>query len=204
MILNYANFRDLFGSYLLIKDDKKAQAIDKELNQNNEDANSLFSYCYIDHEEGLSFIVLSTATMKTEIDYHERNDFSKDIILRKYEVKNSECEFLDKEPMNIYDEYLEDFLRNHTNPELEKVRGFELIDSSRDDEKPDDIFVFFEKRIFRPEILWVRTEKLESDYIVGKLLNSPSQNFGLKIFDEVKVVFNLDANDEVFCIADLE
>lgn len=51
--------------------------------------------------------------------------------------------------------------------------------------------------------MWVRGMELKKDHILAKLLNQPSQDFGINAGDIVRVIVYEDELGEISCIADL-
>ena len=165
---------------------------------------------YIDYERGLSFLTLSYAYYDGDsVNIYKRNDdFSIFSITRRDAFENSQFLRID-EIKNVYTEdgfnlnCFEDYVKRHMehyvqNDDITELRNLKSLDKFRNDEYPDDILVIFFKKGCTPEGMWVRYEKKENEYIVGKLLNSPHQNLGVDMGDSVK--FSIEEDK---CVCDL-
>ena len=231
MLIRDENFRELYGSYIIVKNRDNAQDVarsfqidsimDEDLDNDEfqkkfksikipKDINSLLVVPYIDYERGLSFLTLSYAYYDGDsVNIYKRNDdFSIFSITRRDAFENSQFLRID-EIKNVYTEdgfnlnCFEDYVKRHMehyvqNDDITELRNLKSLDKFRNDEYPDDILVIFFKNGCTPEGMWVRYEKKENEYIIGKLLNSPDQNLGVDMGDSVKFIIG-----EEMCICDL-
>lgn len=207
------SFRELYGKYIQILDKEQAESLVKPMELDDGEifrqidcdmeVNSIFVYCYIDHHAGMSFEVLTVGLYEDGINrIHERTDFKSMIKLRKDLFDNLDACVLEDDSYfdENYGEYVRDHDKFYTNPQLDKIRNLQAIDSIRDDMFPDDILVVFFKEGLQKEGMWVRLEKIDDDLptvndepgqfplLYGELLNQPKQDFGVNIGDSVRVL----------------
>lgn len=69
--------------------------------------------------------------------------------------------------------------------ELEKCCSFDFLDGCREPAFPDDVRVLFLKKENKPEECWVRISGIGDHVLLGKLLNQPYQDFGVREGDMV-------------------
>ena len=177
--------------------------------------NAIFAVGYIDHTAGMSFYILSTASLEgKDVKIVKREKFDAMSITRKDSVNDFEFEFL--EDLNATDDfdleyykesaYVDDHFKHYyVNDNVEMLRYAYMLDDSRHADFPDDVEVLFIKEGLQIERMCARCEDVTEDQIVvGTLLNTPIQEFGLEAGDEVKFFpYNPQDGDEWVLICDL-
>ena len=220
------SFRELYGKYIQILDKEEAESLVKPMDVGDGEiiksidcdmeVNSIFVYCYIDHHAGMSFEVITVGMYEDGRNrIHERTDFKSAIKFRKDIFDNFDVCVLEDDSYfdEKYGEYVRDHNKFYTNPQLEKIRDLQVIDSIRDDMFPDDILVIFFKEGMQNEGMWVRLEKMDDDLplingeegefplFYGTLLNQPNQDLGVNMGDEVRVALIRYDDGEVAAFA---
>ena len=234
MLIKNAKFRDIYLKYLVILSQEDAEMQERMFNiesimdsvKDDDDlsdklkhsavdknVNAILTVPYIDHSAGISFLVLATGYCEdNDLHIYKRKDFStfqtvrKDkfddvdfVLLEDLNSLTADCEF------DYYSDYAKEILPRYTSDDLGAIRYLELLDDARNKDYPDDVLVYFFKKDFQPEGMWVRCEKIHEDCIEGILLNSPNQDFGLEYGDTVKFNVQYDENDEeYFCFVIVE
>lgn len=234
MMIKDAKFRDIYLKYVVILSKEDAEMNERMFNiaaimdsigddgdlgealktfPIDNEVNAVVTVPYIDHQAGLSFLVLATALIEdNNLFIYRRNDFSAAIKVRRDKYEDDEFMlFEDFDSLNIqgefsyYSDYAKDMLSGYSTEDLNTLRHFTLLDDARNEDNPDDVLVFFFKKGLKTEGMWVRHEKLTENYIEGILLNTPNQDFGISYGD--KVIFNIKKDEEdgeYFCYAIVE
>lgn len=227
MLVGDEHFRKLYHSFIIVKSKEDAisqeqffkistidfDSLEDELHNIpvENDVNSLLLYPYIDHTAGMSFLVVATAFLEdNRAIIYNRDSFEVMSTIRKDKLNDKEfvyandCYVNEDFDLDSHMEYVTEISRGYCkNANVEAFRMLDIIDESRNEDYPDDVLVYFFKEGLNPEGMWVRGEELKEGYFIGKLLNSPNQDFGLDINDEIKVFLQKDEEDNIFCIADL-
>lgn len=172
-----------------------------------EDADSVLTYGYIDHETGMRFEIISTASIRNgglQI-YNDRPEGIRAFI--KADVVNEMEGFLPKNKNDLYEinKELIDSLINayEDNDEILKTREMGFLDEQRDSICIDDVQVILFRDGFQPESCWVRIEGLGENTIIGNLLNEPYQDFGYHAGDRVAFFAQKTEDGKVICVADM-
>ena len=234
MLIKDEHFRKLYKRPIIIKDKEFSHKIarslvidtvwdddlsDEELKDRMESieiedtTNSILVIPYIDHTAGMSFHVLTTASINHDtVKIFKRDNFEAMINCRKDSVNNSEFEYL--ENLNVNEDFnLEDYSRSleivnsyFVNDDIEQLRFVGTLDSSRHEDFLDDVEVLFFKEGLQIEKMWVRYENIiEVPIIEGKLLNEPYQDFGVSAGDKVRFFpYQPEDNKEYVLICNLD
>ncbi len=233
MLFKDEDFRKLYQSYVIIKDDEFAKRIAKTLEFTNvwEEGlssdelsekissvevdvrvNAIFAKVYIDHTAGISLLILSTAHLeKDTVEIFKRESFDSLSNTRMDSVANSEFEYLENLNVNEdfdlehYSEFAEITDSYKVNEKVEMLRYVDILDDCRHEAFPDDYEVIFVKEDCQMEKMWVRCEGLTEDQIiVGNLMNSPYQDLGVDAGDEVHFFpYRPEDGDDWILICDL-
>ena len=232
MLFKDEDFRKLYQSYVIIKDDEFAKRIAKTLQidsimedgltgeelgeklntiEVDERINAIFAKVYIDHTAGISLLILSTAHIeKDTVEIFKRENFDIFSNARMDSVADSEFEYL--ENLNVNEdfdlEYYSEFAQTDSykvNEKVEMLRYVDILDDCRHEAFPDDYEVIFVKEDCNMEKMWVRCEGLTEDQmILGNLMNSPYQDLGVDAGDEVRFFpYHPEGEDEWILICDL-
>lgn len=205
-------FRDIMGKMLLVESnlsgnieqlfqlttsDSMDNLLSDEINLDDlpavNNVNSFLVSPYIDHQAGISFLVLATSYTDDEIAINERADsFSVFSTLRKNELNDAEFIYIDSNELmdlTIYEEYATETLKGYGNDDLNLIRSIVDIDVYRDDTFFDDVQVLLASDDLKSEIVWIRSEKiLDDNLFAGVLLNEPYEDFGVHQGDIVRFV----------------
>lgn len=186
------SFRKLAGNYVLLTNIpmERFQLYNSEF-QCLEGDNALLTYGYIDHQASLSFEILCFAKYIPEKRIELRPGNSKisfkirydgmvgDVVVLPYDI--SMAEFHNKVKM-VSEGY-------RYSDDVEEIRKYDLIDSDRHPQFPDDVGALLFKEGVQMEKVWVRTSAIINGKIAGYLLNQPhSSKFDLKRGDMVTLV----------------
>lgn len=157
------DFRNLDKKFVAIKNPEMAMKFHED---DDLDVDSLICYSYIDHFNGISFLVLTTAF---EGELNRREDFSKDYVIPKRDVEDDLMEFIDS-----YDEYMTYIeLTVGDDHQYDEIRNFRLIDDARDQYNPDLIEVEF----ISPDgyqTIQLRCENIICSKIIGEAIEDLS------------------------------
>ena len=181
------SFRELERKFLIINNPKYAK-----LTGTTHEANSVLCYGYVDNSAGLTYQVVAP-TLYIGGDYTVVDSIT--VISLKIRAGSiSPEEIIPVKNQSLFRQFshivenINEFY--YTDTERKKCRCVEELDQFRHPEFPDDVQVMFSKNGFRPEGIWVRTQRVlgkEGKFIIlsGCMLNTPHANFGLKSGDTV-------------------
>lgn len=233
MLVKDENFRKLYKSHVIIRDEEFSRQIaqgleidsiwedslsDDEFKEKmesievDERINAVLAIGYIDHTAGLSFFILTTASLNgNDVTIFRREKFDTLSNVRKGKVNDFEFEYL--ENLNVNDdfdlEYYAEFSKivdNYfVNDKVEMLRLVEILDGARNEDYPDDLEVLFIRQGLQIEQMWVRCEDMTEDQrIIGTLLNTPYQEFGIAAGDKVEFFpYKPEDSNEWVLICDL-
>lgn len=231
MLIKEESFRNLYRSLVVIKNEKFAKQMNRSIqeidimaddlspDEKDEkikaievpgDINAIFAGPYVDHDRGLSFVLLSTGTLDGDsVSIMKRKDLSNLHIFTKANVSDSKFEYIenlkvnDGFDINHYRDFTDAFIQNTTSEAMEALRSMDILDSSREPDYPDDIIVQFIREGFKIESMWVRYENIDDEGLIeGHLLNTPHQDLGIESGDIVKI-FPYKLDDEWIIVCDL-
>lgn len=180
------DFRKLDKKFVAIKNPDLALKFHED---DSTDVDSLICYSYIDHEKGISFLVLTTAF---EGEMYERIDFSKDYIIAKKDVEDEVIEFIDS--CDDYLNYIDSAIDN--SEKYAEIRNYALIDEARDKDNPDLVKVEF----ISPdscEHLLVSCENIIGSKIIGETVENSTKIKKLKKGMQVVVSYSYDFKDRL-------
>lgn len=233
MLIREEHFRNLYKSYVIIKNKEFSHQIartlqidsiweddmsNEELKEKmdsievNDKINAIFAIAYINHTSGMTFSTLSTAYLNGKnVNICKREKFDSINIFKKGEVNDFEFEYLENLNTNSdfnlkeYEEFSKYLDSYETNEKVTILRFIDILDDSREPDYPDDLKVIFVKEGLQNEVMWVRCENIDEDQrIDATLLNTPYQDFGIKEGDMVKIFpYNIKDTDKWVVICDL-
>ena len=200
-----AGFRPFYHQYVLFPVTAAGSAVSDYKHFN--EADSIVTYGYIDHETGFRFEVLSTASIRKD-QFQIFNDrpegkrvFIKAEIINEVEgfaIKDRDGQYAaNKELIDLITEGYEQ------NEEIMNSRMMSFLDESRDPFNIDDVQVQLHKEGNQIEACWARIEGLEEHVIIGKLLNEPYQDFGYHEGDTIAFFVQKTEDDKIVCIGDM-
>ena len=188
MLCGDVNFRKIHRHLILIKDERTINDLKPRINF-PQNCDSLLMFCYIDNEVGLTFDFLCPYNSRENV-YYERNMKELRQIYRKGFFNNCEIEVI---PDNILKSenlinYINSIIDNYENDENKIfTRKIQELDHLRENDYPDDILVYLYKEGLNTERVWVRLTKVENGKLFGLLQNEPNGNFGIHLFNEIKI-----------------
>jgi len=198
MLCGNVNFREIHRRLILVKDDRAINDLKSRIHF-PENSDSLLMFCYIDTEAGLTFEFLCTYNSQKN-EYYERDIKELRQIYRKGFFNNCEIEII---PDNILkskflNEYINSIIDNYENDENKIfTRKIKDIDHLRENDFPDDILVYIYKEGLNTERVWVRLSKVENGKLYGLLQNEPNSNFGIHLFNEIKIEIFKDEEGKI-------
>jgi len=185
-------FRDICYSFVRIKD-KNALAQLKEIMVVPDRCDSVFAYCYIDQDAGITFEILHPAVYgKKEIVARESLSMSIKVRAEDYRKSNPVLDiFLDGKSLlsPLFIDYIDSINREYrADDDVEEARTLFQWDSLRARDFPDYIRALLYKDEFQPEQVWVKSKKAVDGHIHGVLVNEPDHNYGVHVGDEVVIL----------------
>jgi len=166
---------------------------------------AILTYCYVDHEAGTTFQVLSPCFIDgnsinvgdAETDTAFKIRYQDDFIITAVDYMLDFYQFNDT--VKIIKECYE------CTDEVEAIRQYTLIDELRYQGNPDDVLVTFIAPDTKSESMWVRLEHIVDGKLVGHLLNSPySKNFGVGYGDNISMILLNDDEKGKTLLAETE
>ena len=172
-----------------------------------DEADSIVTYGYIDHETGFRFEVLSTASIRNDQFqiFNDRPEESRVFI--KAEAINETEGFALKNKDEIYaanSQIIDSITSNYEdNEEIRESRSMSFLDEARDPFCIDDVQVYLYKQGNQVEACWARIEGLGDHVIIGTLINEPYQDFGYHQGDTIGFFVQKTEDDKVICVCDM-
>ncbi len=181
------NFRDMYHEicFLSVNGNISKTMKSSDLPRPKE-ANGVLVYGYIDHEAGFTFEVLGWGFY----DHGKISPFAgnKEVSskLRRSSVADCIIVFANHVDLSSYQDKIDMVKETYSSTDsVEITRGIESIDNSRNTDYPDDVLVYLLAENKDPEGCWVRCLGVDENEIKGRLLNEPSQNFGVHSGDVI-------------------
>lgn len=169
-------------------------------------ANCVLTYGYIDHEAGLSMEILAAGISDgNRFRFFDGNDSIRSFI-RIGAVKEYDFFWFEDEDNSLKERYAEKIKmleEYNQSEEIEKTRGMGFLDDSRNPEFVDDVLVYLTREGLQPEGCWVRISGLGDHWIMGTLLNEPSQNFGYHLGETIAFFVQETEDKKVICYSDM-
>ena len=163
-------------------------------------------YGYIDPDKGLMLEVLGAGKQAPKYFYFKDPYEGRRITINISDVADVPFLWFEKLEPRFYKKYaprIEKLKRYDGSEDLEKSREFDFLDGCREPSFPDDVRVLFSKEGLKPEECWVRITGLGDHVLLGKLLNQPYQDMGVKEGDEVMFYVRKESDEKIVCVADL-
>ena len=205
MKLDDISFRDVYHKICFISAGKNFKALTQNL-PNRDNANGTLAYGYIDHEAGLTFEILSSATMSEDGSINPYKCDNKTSIKYRYGSGSGSNIYILQDTAVLTEQYQEkiDMVNKgyQCSESVEVIRSIEAIDDSRSREYPDDVMVILLRGNNHPEGCWVRCEGVKENQIVGRLLNEPDQEFGVHSGDMISFGI-VKTENKILCISRL-
>jgi len=200
-----AGFRPFYHQYVLFPITAAGSAVSDYKHFN--EADSIVTYGYIDHETGFRFEVLSTASIRNDRFqiFNDRPE-GKRVFIKAQVINDIEgFAIKDKDGLYAANKQLIDSISEgyEFNNEIMNSRMMPFLDESRDPFCIDDVQVQLHKEGNRIEACWVRVEGLEEHVIIGKLLNEPYQDFDYHEGDTIAFFVQKTEDDKIICISDM-
>lgn len=168
-------------------------------------SDSVLTYGYVDHENGMSFEVLACGKKDgTKYNFYKGNP-DVHVVARVAHVEDVSFDVLDAyatQIPEIFREKVEWILENYENYDLMNLRVAQAYDPFRDPRLVDEISVLLKKEGNEPETLPARLEMKGIACVIATLLEEPSQNFGCHAGDPIGVVVTQE--DSPSCVAELD
>ncbi len=191
MIANTIPFRDLDRKWFLLENKKDIKRINKLFHLKKK-GYPLLSFCYIDHEEGISLRILGTIEVENKIASLDQKYLDSHLDILRY----SEMELLDLTPVpdelarkiKGTDTVIEE-MNQYYDPyeKMLSTRQQQKLDESRDKIKVDNVKFLLLDRTHRNEFVIGRIEEYqeEKDVYYAEVLTQPTQDFQVNIGDYV-------------------
>lgn len=200
-----AGFRHFYHQYVLFPITAVGSAVSDYKHFN--EADSIVTYGYIDHETGFRFEVLSTASIRNDKFqiFNDRPE-GKRVFIKAEAVSDFEgFAIKDRDGQYTANKELIDLITEgyEQNEEIMNSRMMSFLDESRDPFNVDDVQVHLYKDGNQDEVCWVSIEGLEEHAIIGKLLNEPYQDFGYHEGDTIAFFVQKTKDSKIICISDM-
>ena len=201
------NFRDMAEKFLLVKDIdfKTRMVIEKSGFRIRQDDNAMLVFGYIDYEAGMSFELLCAACVFDDGEVSlEPASKTTSFKFRYGSFQGDMVPFNNLSQLLPYRERAEMIVEGYRAPyDVQKIRTFEKLDSSRAPGYPDDLLVFFIKEGYRNEGIWCRVVSVDPErhLMHMRMLNEPNAPFGRHVGDIVDVTLIPVDNGEVRAVA---
>lgn len=197
------SFRDVERKFVILNTPKYAA-----LTGAKNVANSLLCYGYVDHTAGLTYETVAAA-MYVGGDY----SIVDTVQVMSLKIRADSISSSDVIPVHnkaLFRQYastvenIDEFY--YADQNAVECRAVVELDQFRHSEFPDDIQVTFAKPGFRPEGIWVRTERfLARDQRIaafeGIMLNTPYVDFGVKAGDRITFATIVVNDNTRVCLA---
>lgn len=191
--INEENWRNICNSVVYVRCPQKLDLLKKagfEVDPRND---GFLAMCFIEHNEGVSFYIISPAHIRNENIFVSRENKSSSLIFRAKDL--SECFYLNQDFIQIdltrYYSYA-DALKKEYETGIDDImdsRDLEELDEFREPFFPDDVQILLVGKTFGQEKQIVRIQRFGENCLYGILLNEPSKATGLHKGDEVDFMF---------------
>ena len=164
-------------------------------------------YGYIDPEKGLMLEVLGAGKQAPKYFYFKDPYEGRRISISIGDVADVPFLYFEKLEPRFYQKYvprIEKLKQYDASEDVEKSRDFDFLDTCREPSFPDDVRVLFAKDGLKPEECWVRITGLGEHVLIGRLLNQPYQDFGVKEGDTVTFSIHKESDEKITCVANLD
>lgn len=168
-------------------------------------ASHVVVYGYIDPEKGLMLEVLCAGKQAPKYFYFKEPYEGRRISISISDVTEVPFLWFEKiEPrfQKKFDPRIEKLKQYDVPEDVEKSRGFDFLDGCREPGFPDDVRVLFLREGLKPEECWVRLTGLGDHVLIGRLLNQPYQNFGVKEGDTIQFFVREVEDKKIICVAE--
>lgn len=162
-------------------------------------------YGYIDPEKGLMLEVLGAGKQAPKYFYFKDPYEGRRISISIGDVADVPFVWFEKLEPRFYKKYaprIEKLKQYDASEDLEKSREFDFLDGCREPSFPDDVRVLFSKEGLKPEECWVRITGLGDHVLIGRLLNQPYQDFGVKEGDTITFSLHKESDEKIICVAE--
>lgn len=198
-------FRALYNNFVVVRANESIEQLMKEL-PGHEKANGIMTYGYYDRQAGLTLEMLGAAILDDKGFMCAPPDMSTSLKLRAEALEDTEFYVVNDKDKAFYEKYKEkvDMLNSYkVSEDIEKTRGFEFLDPSRDEFFIDDVRVKLIQIGFDTEECWVRITGLAEHSILGELLNEPYQDFGWHKGDEIAFFAHETEDEGIVLLSDM-
>ena len=187
--------------------DKRIIADHKEDFWKYDEADSVLTYGYIDHEKGFIFQVLSLSKNNNgEIGIIE-NQPEESLLLTAETLSDEEALIIsdDEKYRRAFHKQLRENAAGHAaDKKLNETRQMSIIDELRDPFHIDDLEVYIFKNKSEPEICFVRIEGCDDRHLYGRLLSEPDQELGVHLDEKISFTLKRMNDDTWMAICDLD
>ncbi len=172
-----------------------------------ENADSVLTYGYIDHDNGLYLEILACAitTDKGQISFAPV-EANKRISFRIDAVMEDEFEFVAYGNDPVREKFMDKISileKSESDEDLKQSRTFSFLDEFRHEINIDDVYALLTKDGLEPEKCRVRIERLGDQVIIARILGEPGQQFGYHIDDEILLYIEQNAEGKNKLVSDL-
>lgn len=176
-------------------------------------ADSVLAYPYIDHQCGLTLFSLAPASLACGEIYHDASFpvvQRAPLLLRSGSVASEARAVIPDDEESLAERYAEQIAYVERvydpGPGVVATRAIERVDSLRNREFPDDVFVLLSSEGLQTEGVWFRLEGLAGDdMLAGALLNEPDDNYPVHVGDlmALGLVVSRDGSTVLATVPDL-
>ena len=157
-------------------------------------------YGYIDHNAGFTFEIMALETKKQNIEYRIV-PIEVSCKIPRFDVQEMNIEILDNVNVDLFQDKIDIVAKTtQVSKELEELRLYKELDSSRHLEYPDDVMVYFLEEGKEPEACWIRLEGMQDGKMYGTVMTALHQDFGVKEKDTVYFGMTQMEDDKLACV----
>lgn len=202
------NFRSFYHKIVYLRSSYLTNLCKAMNLESNENTDGILAYGYIDATAGLSFKLICCAGFD---DYGQivlsKENREECTTIRYDSIKSAE--FLDMMETNVdlsdYNSLIELVFEVYDtrNKNLEMLRAFDFLDSSRYPGYPDDVKVLLYKENIPSEWIWVRCRDINNAdrLLLGELLNEPYGPFGVHKGNIIGFRYVEEESGEQYCVS---
>ena len=183
------NWRELSNTVVYIRCVQKLEVLKKAGFKVDPRNDGFLAMCFIDHEKGLSFYVISAAHIRNSDIFVSPENKSSAIILGAQDL--AECLYLNQQYIEIdlsrYFDYAASIKKNYEQniDDVLYIRDITELDDFRKPFFPDDIEVLLIGKNFGQERIFVRSAHYGENGLTGIILDEPQKATELRKGDEI-------------------
>lgn len=199
-------FRPLYKNFCVFPMNKVIKNALKD-EKGIDEADGVMVYGYIDHLAGntVEFIALTRHIDDEKYAFIKLPDDAR-FFARAENLADEEFEFLDYGNSHLYERFklkIDRLSFYDLSEDIVKSRSMTFLDEFRYENSFDDVKVILYKEGLELEGVWVKIESLGKGRIIGTIMNTPKQDFGVATGSQIAFVVNEGKDKKKSLISDL-